>query len=227
MEYVLATSRAWYQPMAARLAARCGAPFTLITDPKDLTRSRLEELDPDYVFFPHWSYIIPPDIYQHFECVIFHMTDVPFGRGGSPLQNLIARGITETKISALRCTADIDAGPVYMKRPLCLYGTAEEIYLRAGKIIEDMIESIIAARPSAAPQKGTPVIFTRRRPSQSEIIDIPDLEKLFDHIRMLDADGYPHAFLGVAGFRFEFRRPVLRHGRIVADVVITESGDEE
>ncbi len=26
-----------------------------------------------------------------FECVCFHMTDVPYGRGGSPLQNLIIR----------------------------------------------------------------------------------------------------------------------------------------
>ena len=48
------------------------------------------------------------------------MTDVPFGRGGSPLQNLISRGIYETKISAFRCVAEMDAGPVYPKRPFSL-----------------------------------------------------------------------------------------------------------
>ncbi len=37
------------------------------------------ELKPRYVFFPHWSHIIPQDIYENFECVIFHMTDFPFG----------------------------------------------------------------------------------------------------------------------------------------------------
>jgi len=37
------------------------------------------------------------------------MTDVPYGRGGSPLQNLIVRGHTETKLTALRCVRDLDA----------------------------------------------------------------------------------------------------------------------
>ena len=41
------------------------------------------------IFIPHWSFIIPKEIYQNFECILFHMTDLPFGRGGSPLQNLI------------------------------------------------------------------------------------------------------------------------------------------
>jgi methionyl-tRNA formyltransferase len=68
---------------------------------------------PRYVFFAHWSWKIPRAVYEAHECVIFHMTDVPFGRGGSPLQNLISRGIYETKLSALRCVEEMDAGPVY------------------------------------------------------------------------------------------------------------------
>ena len=64
-----------------------------IAAPAELTRAALEQAKPRYVFFPHWSHIIPEDIHGAFECVIFHMTDLPFGRGGSPLQNLIARGI--------------------------------------------------------------------------------------------------------------------------------------
>jgi methionyl-tRNA formyltransferase len=38
---------------------------------------------------------------------------------------------------------------------------------------------------------------------------------------MLDAEGYPKAFIDVKGFRYEFRRASLKDGRIVADVVIT------
>jgi methionyl-tRNA formyltransferase len=40
-------------------------------------------------------------------------------------------------------------------------------------------------------------------------------------IRMLDADGYPRAFLNYSGFRFEFSRSALYDGRVVADVRIT------
>ncbi len=49
----------------------------------------------------------------NFNCVVFHMTDLPFGRGGSPLQNLISRGIYKTKISAIKVVKEIDAGPIY------------------------------------------------------------------------------------------------------------------
>ncbi|UZP66801.1 hypothetical protein N1030_14465 [Desulfovibrio mangrovi] len=149
------------------------------------------------------------------------MTDLPFGRGGSPLQNLIQRGFTETKLSALRCTEEVDAGPVYMKRPLSLHGSAEEIFLRAASIMEEMIVEIIDTSPQPVPQSGEPTFFERRKPEQSNISKLPSLEALFDHIRMLDAEGYPAAFLETDRFRMEFRKASLRHGKIEADVTIT------
>src|SRR3990172_1293051 len=143
MVYVIATSRAWYEQLPINLAKRTGKQFVLITRRENLTVERLQEIGPRYIFITHWSYIIPASICDAFESVIFHMTDLPFGRGGSPLQNLIARRIYDTKISALRCDAGVDAGPIYMKEPLSLYGTAEEISQRAAKIIENMIVSIV------------------------------------------------------------------------------------
>ena len=70
------------------------------------------------------------------------MTDLPFGRGGSPLQNLVERGIYETKVSAIRCCKELDGGDVYMKKPLSLWGTAEEIYLRAAELTKEMMNLV-------------------------------------------------------------------------------------
>jgi len=56
------------------------------------------------------------------------MTDLPLGRGGSPLQNLIERGIEKTKISALKVEDGVDTGDIFIKEPLNLKGTAEEIF---------------------------------------------------------------------------------------------------
>jgi methionyl-tRNA formyltransferase len=225
MSFVLATSRRWHDGMAERLSARTGRPFHLVTSKNELTVERLDALSPEYVFFPHWSYIIPDEILNRYECVIFHMTDLPFGRGGSPLQNLISRGIYQTQMSAIRCVTELDAGPIYLKRPLSLHGAAEEIYLRAGRLTEEMILTIIAEHPTPVPQEGLPTAFARRKPDESAVRELPSLAALFDHIRMLDADGYPHAFLETEGFRFEFRRAALRDGRITADVVIREVAD--
>ncbi len=178
--------------------------------------------DVRYIFFPFWSYKIPPEIYEDHECVIFHMTDVPYGRGGSPLQNLIVRGHTETVVSAIRCTGEIDAGPVYMKRPMSLHGTAEEILLRAERVIADMIVSVLAGNPQPVPQEGIPVRFKRRTPEQGDIAGL-SLEQVYDHIRMLDGVGYTPAFIEAGGFRFGFTRASQRDGYIKADVEIRPS----
>lgn len=222
MTYVIASSRIWYEDLAGRLSTATGKDFILIRDREKLTADYLAEIQPRYVFFPHWSFIVPPNVYEEFECVIFHMTDLPFGRGGSPLQNLIARGIYDTKISALKCVAELDAGPVYMKMPLSLYGAAEEIYVRAAAVIEGMIMEMIDNEPVPKEQQGRVDCFQRRKPEDGDISGLVELTEIFDHIRMLDADGYPKAFLETENFRFEFQRPSFKYGKVVADVIITK-----
>lgn len=226
MNYVVASSRVWRPSLPENLSNRIGLKFISISRKEDLTPQTLETMSPRYIFFPHWSYIIPSDVFEKYECIIFHMTDVPFGRGGSPLQNLISRGIYETKISALRCVKELDAGPVYLKRPLSLYGSAEEIYLRASEIIEDMICQIIKEQPVPVEQTGEATCFSRRKPEQSSIAELTTLKQVFEHIRMLDADGYPRAFLETEHFRFEFERASFKKGQVIADVKITGRGNE-
>jgi methionyl-tRNA formyltransferase len=149
------------------------------------------------------------------------MIDLPFGRGGSPLQNLIVRGMYETQISALQCAEGIDAGPIYIKRPLSLYGAVEDIFLRASAVIENMIVEIIKTNPKPVEQLGEPTFSQRRRPEQGDMLATTSLEQAFDIIRMLDADGYPSAFINVGNFRLEFTRASRKAGSIVADVKIT------
>lgn len=126
----------------------------------------------DYIFVPFWSWYIPAEIYNNWEVIIFHMTDLPYGRGGSPLQNLIVRGYKETKISAIRCVKEIDVGDVYMQRYLYIgQGTADEIYDKANKIIrEEMIPYILDMRPEPKPQQGNPVYFERWKCSKEDVI---------------------------------------------------------
>ena len=218
--YMIATSKVWNDKLIEKLSKSIGAEFVLVGEREELSYKTLSELGPRYVFFPHWSYVIPPEIYQNFECIIFHMTDVPFGRGGSPLQNLIDRGIYQTKVSALRAVKELDAGDVYLKRELPLCGTAEEIYIRTTKIIVEMIKTIIETTPTPVPQSGEVVQFKRRTPEQSNIANLDSRDRIYDYIRMLDAEGYPHAYLETKHFRFEFTRATLRKGSILADVRI-------
>lgn len=227
MGHVIAASRQGYAHLPEELKRVTGEEFVLIDKRADFTLERLESLQPEYVFLPHWSYLIPREIHERFECVIFHMTDLPFGRGGSPLQNLISRGIYQTQLSALRCVEELDAGPIYLKRPLSLHGNADEIFLRGAALVKEMIITMLRERPVPQPQQGEVVTFSRRRPEQSDISELCSLEQIYDYIRMLDADGYPCAYVDVGRFRFEFSRAALTQGEVVADVRIRERADDE
>ncbi|WIF93899.1 formyltransferase family protein [Caminicella sporogenes] len=229
MKIVIATIKSWNIKNAIKFKKENKNIETfIITDKNDLTYEKVKEINPKYIFFPHWSWIIPQNIYDNFTCIVFHMTDLPFGRGGSPLQNLIERGIENTKISAIRIDGGIDTGDIYLKKDLNLNGAAEEIYIRASKIVfNDMIPEIISKQLIPKPQKGKVVKFKRRKPEQSEIKPEFTMKQIYDYIRMLDAEGYPKAFIKFGKYRLEFSRASFKSGKIIADVEIKEVESHE
>lgn len=225
MENILIVSeKSWNKELVSYLQSTMPQyAFYLISQKEDFTVERIGSISPVKIFIPHWSYIIPSAIFERYECIVFHMTDLPYGRGGSPLQNLIVRGLTATKLSALRVEVGLDTGPVYLKMDLSLSGTAEEIFVRVNKLVGKMIVEIIQNNLQPVPQEGDPVVFRRRKPEQSDMSGLEKLEEIFDYIRMLDADGYPHAYIEKGEFRYEFTRASIKaDGSIVADVKITK-----
>ncbi len=225
--YLVAGSRPWNRRVWETKLQKLPGQWHFVAEPHELTLERVRSLKPRYLFFLHWSQIVPCEILEAAECVCFHMTDVPYGRGGSPLQNLIERGDRVTKLTALQMTEELDAGPIYAQEELSLEGNAEEIYLRAAFLSAQMCEKIAREEPEPRAQEGEATVFRRRKPAQSAIPPLESLEKLHDFLRMLDAEGYPHAFLEHHGFRYELRRAALYDGRILADVTITVAPSHE
>lgn len=224
---VIATPHARNDPLEAALRSRLsGIEITRIRDRAALSAAALQKLAPRYVFFPHWSWIIPAEVYSQFECVIFHMTDVPYGRGGNPLQNLIIRGHDRTVVSALRCEKELDAGSVYLKRPLSLEGTAEDILRRASGVIEEMIAEIVQNQPIPVQQTGGLVIFRRLTPRDGDLSAATTSKQAYDFIRMLDADGYPAAFLDTEQLHFAFTDARLSGDAVEAKVRIVRKINE-
>jgi len=226
-DYIVATVKPWNAEAFRRRVPALPGRWHLVESPVGLTLERLEEIAPRYIFFPHWSWKLPKEICGRFECVCFHMADVPYGRGGSPLQNLILHGHKETKVSALRMVEELDAGPVYLKRPLGLEGRAEDIYRRLAEVVFDMIGEMVLGEPRPVPQEGDAVVFPRRTPEQSRLPVAGDLQELYDFIRMLDAPTYPAAFIEWGRFRIEFKRAALADRSMQAEVTITESEEEQ
>ena len=226
--YVVLGYHSWDKKIFDSYISCLPGKWVYICNSESLTVEYIDSLSPRYLFFLHWSWIVPSQIHANFECVCFHMTDVPFGIGGSPLQNLILRGYVKTKLTALRMTEDIDSGPVYMKRELSLAGRAQSIYARASRTAARMIKEIIRLHPTPIPQEGVPTYFKRRMPDQSLLpSDISSLQDAYDYIRMLDADGYPRAFIAHGRLKITFSDPSYQDGKLVAQVQISNLGGKQ
>ena len=227
MVFIVAAIGKWNRQIFDSLADRLPGNWFFAENPSALDELIDNQgLQPQFIFFPHWRWIIPSRILDRFECVCFHMTDVPYGRGGSPLQNLIVRGHKTTQLTALKMVEKVDAGPVYLKKPLSLDGPAHAIYERASELSWDMIQQIILEKPEPRPQQGAPIEFLRRTPDQSQLDDGKDLEQIYDHIRMLDAPGYPKAFIETDDYKIEFNSAELNDKSVQASCRIVLKRDQ-
>lgn len=209
MRIIIATVKSWNIERAKALQKQYEGVHDIViyTTKEEFTIDNVRNFNPDYIFMPHWSYLVSNEITDNYACVVFHMTDLPYGRGGSPLQNLIVRGHKETKISAIKVTQKLDGGPVYMKRPLSLEGSAQEIFVRCADIIfREMLPVFLTEKIEPKPQEGEPTVFKRRKPEEGQITHDMELDKIYDYIRMLDAEGYPRAYMEFGGYRLEFEQ---------------------
>ena len=218
--YGVVSSKSWGLEAFVSTIRHYPGRWIFFDENSDLQLERLRQLRVERLFFLHWSNKIGEEIVKEIECVCFHMTDLPYGRGGSPLQNLIVRGHRSTFLSALRMTEELDAGPIYFKRPLDLSGSAEEILRRATAVSAEMIREILERGTIPQPQEGVVTKFKRRKPSESRLPKLVDPSQIYDFIRMLDGEGYPAAFLECDGYRLEFTRAAIVHGCVEAKVTI-------
>lgn len=228
--YIVVGSRPWNEDMYKRKLLTKPGLWHYISATEDgwldTLREKASESQPRYIFFVHCSEIVPADIYDTYECVVFHPTPLPYGRGGSPIQNMILMGHDETKVSAFRMTGELDAGPVYMQLTLSLRGSLADIFDREMYIVEQIINYMIKNDITPLPQaNGDSAVFRRRKPWQSEVGDQKTIAELYDHIRMLDADTYPRAYLCLGeGIELVFSNAHLRGNKLTVDVELRDEG---
>jgi len=223
MNYLVVTIKQWNLEVYEKHISKLEGSWSLITDKENLTLENIKKINPKYIFFPHWSWIVPKEITDSYDCVCIHMTDLPYGRGGSPLQNLIIKGHKVTKITALKMTQELDTGDIYHKVSLDLLGSAQEIFIEAANKAYELIKFIVENNPAPQPQEGEVVNFNRRKPSQSEIPKDITFDNIYDYVRMLDADTYPAAYIDFDGFRLLFKKAKLDNGKLTMEVAVKKN----
>ena len=192
----------------------------IITSRDKLKLKNLKKLKPSKIFFPHWSYKVPIAITKHYDCICFHTSPLPFGRGGSPIQNLILMRKKFSPVCALKMTNKIDAGPIYLKRKISLAGNLDTIFSRIADSILIMIKTMIKKTYKSNFQKGNIFYFKRISKKLSKIQNNSSIEKIYDQIRMLDSNEYPVAYFKFQNIKIELRNAKLKNKIITCDAKI-------
>lgn len=137
--------------------------------------------------------------------IVVHASDLPQGKGFSPLQWQILEGKDEICLSLFEVVKDVDAGPIYLKSVLKFKGY--EFYnelrdLLAKKIISMCLE-FIKNRDTLKPveQKGSESFYRRRTDEDDEISTNKTIKELFNHFRIADNENFPLYFF-VDGKKF-------------------------
>ena len=219
MVYLFCAYRDWSIKLYEKLVEKSDN-FVLIKSHKKLTYSFVKKINPEFIFFPDWSWIIPKKITDNYKCVCLHESNLPKFRGGSPLQNQIIRGITKTKTTAFFMSDGIDEGDIILQKNLSLKGKIEDIFLRMIENDFKIITKIISGKYTVKKQKGMPTLFKRRKPKESELQNLNFSKKyLYDFIRMLE-DPYPNAFIKLGKRKIIFKSANLKDNKLFFQGVI-------
>ena len=196
--------------------------FYFISNNKHLTINKIKKINPNIIFFPHWSWIISEKILKEYLCIGFHSTPLPYGRGGSPIQNMILRGFKKTSICAFKIEKTLDSGPLFMKKKLMLKNSGHMIFKKMYEEITMMIKKICIKLPSKKPQKGKAVYFNRLKKQDGLIKSEYSIDKIYNLIRSLDMkdENYTPAYIKLNNLKIYFTNAEIKKRRIFAKIIL-------
>lgn len=215
---VIACSKKWFLKKYNTLLKKKN--IILINEKRKLNKIFLKKIKPSIIFFPHWSHKVDEYIVKNYNCVCFHTAPLPYGRGGSPIQNLIKRNFNKSPICAFKMTDKLDAGPIILKKNVSLKGNLEQIFNRISDIIIKMIKTIMSRKIVPKVQRGRVVIFKRIKPDESKIKYEKNIKRIYDKIRMLDLDEYPRAYIQLDKFKIILSKAKLNKRFITCNAKI-------
>lgn len=162
----------------------------------------------DILFLISCSQIVSAEVRERYaHCLVIHASDLPGGRGWSPLVWQIVEGKDRIAVTLLEAADSVDSGPVWAKRWLNFDGTelVDEINAALFAVELELMDYAVANVGQVQPQLQDATAaswYPRRRPEDSRIDPQRSLAEQFDLLRVADPQRYP-AFFDFRGQRYE------------------------
>ena len=171
----------------------------VIFDKDNYSETSLTQENPDMVLFYGWSWKISPSIIEKYMCLMLHPSPLPKYRGGSPIQNQIINGETQSAVTIIEMTDKLDAGDILAQESISLDGNIKEILKRLTRVGTRLTKRIVSGNIAKRKQDETEATFYNRRKEKDNEITVreilsQDSQYLYNKIRML-GDPYPYAYI--------------------------------
>lgn len=217
---VISKENPWSEKLVKNLESQSFQTIWL----KEVNRESLNEINPDWIFFFHWSNIVRKEIYEKYKCVVVHTGVLPFHRGGSPLQNQIVNEVQVSNVNLLTMEEQVDSGAIYCKQTITLQGSMRDIWMIIAETATRLIIRCVKNNltPIEQDNDNQVSIFKRRRRQPICFDSSSKIEDIYNQIRMMDAEGYPESYIEVGDYTLQFTRASLKKGAITADVKISK-----
>jgi methionyl-tRNA formyltransferase len=162
----------------------------------------------DLLFLISCSRIVTPALrarYRH--SLVVHASDLPVGRGWSPLIWQILEGRQDVAVTLLEAQDPVDSGAIWTKRWLHFAGheLCDEINAALFAAELELMDYALAHCDALAPQaqdEARASWYRRRTPKDNRIDPHRSLAEQFDLLRVADPARYP-AFFELRGQRYE------------------------
>lgn len=167
-----------------------------------------EVADSEVCFYLSYGRIVRPEVLaRHGHNLVVHASDLPRGRGWSPMTWSILAGETTVTVSLLEAAAEVDAGEIYAQRQIDLDGheLVDQWRQRQTDVLFELcrwaVDNLDNLEEHVRTQQGDPTWLPRRRPRDSELDPFQTIAAQFDLLRVIDNDSYPAVF-EYRGYRY-------------------------
>ena len=97
MAYIFCAYRDWAIELYELLSKRYKS-MILLSNPKKLTLNYVKKINPEFIFFPDWSWIVPQVIIENYKCICFHESDLPKFRGEVQFKTKLLEELKKPKL---------------------------------------------------------------------------------------------------------------------------------
>ena len=155
----------------------------------------------DFCFCLSYERLLPAEtraLFQH--TLVVHESDLPQGKGWSPLTWQILEGRNRIAVTLFEATDGLDSGVIYAQRRLEFQGHELVDELRTAQATATLdlcrwfVDQFPASLDHARVQEGEETFYPRRRREDSRLDPDKTLAEQFNLLRVVDNERYPAYF---------------------------------